>query len=351
MDVTIILPLLERIEYTERWVQYAEHVGLKNPVIVLDGSKEIDFHKSLFDESNLNSHYYWTGHDCSVDKYIKKMCFGLSLVSTKYCVLVDNDDFIIPDFYEKAEIFLNDNIDHVCCGGELFGLYLNKKKFTIHARPLVSIEDNDGLRRLDSFFSTMQLVYYDVVRVEHLRNAFEAVQSGHIYNLFLVEYYLAFYLLLNGRAKKIKYPFLVRQHDSSGSGARSERTTREMSALEICSSSQFSNHYKKFITSCIEEGNKLYAQKRISHEMAVNWLDAIHFEIYISSILKNEENIFIRMLLKVIKVYGPTDRMARYRYFVRLIRIKFFQIFGVYNYSDNKYLRLINDFLDATTVK
>ena len=341
-DITIVLSLLGRDEYTKRWVSYASYINLQHPIIVLDGGVIEGDQEKYFQSSGLNYTYYWTGHDVSPKQYLEKMIFGLSLVESEHCVLVDNDDFLLPSFFEIAVQFLNDNKAYSCCGGGMLSYYEQTKDVRVHARPLLSYESDTPLVRVESFFCSMQAIYYDVMRTNILLGAFRSALNHQIFDLFNLEYYVSFWVLINGKSKKLNKPSLIRQHDSDGSNARKLRPDGS-SILEIADC----NANRLFCISCASELNAILGnEKRISSAVPCRWLDMIHYEAYIKSILKVQDNSIVNLLLFIIRMIGPSARPVKYKFIARLFKLKTFRLIGLKHCYVSPDIKSWQNFLD-----
>ena len=120
-DLTVVLPLKDRVSFTERWFGYAQRVRLPFKVLVADGSGDESAAALLGDRSrypHVDYEYVRYPYDAAYSDYYAKLVDALSRVRTTYAVLADNDDFFVPEVLRRATGFLASHPDYVACGGQ-----------------------------------------------------------------------------------------------------------------------------------------------------------------------------------------------------------------------------------------
>jgi glycosyltransferase domain-containing protein len=127
-DLTILLPLKGRNLHTLRFLWHADRTRLPWPILIADGLVHETIARLLEDPAifpNLRLTYLRFPNDTTLSLYYRKMADAAARVTSKYVVLADNDDFVIPSGVARCIAGLDANPDHVCwCAGVAgFGIH------------------------------------------------------------------------------------------------------------------------------------------------------------------------------------------------------------------------------------
>ena len=115
MDLTVIVPLLDRPKFTKIWLN--QNIKKDISYIFADGSKD-DHHIEIFNNhKNNNIEYIKYKHDKEIGDFINKMAKTSKLVKTKYVVTSDNDDFLNYKGIQKCINFLDNNSNYQLASG------------------------------------------------------------------------------------------------------------------------------------------------------------------------------------------------------------------------------------------
>ena len=121
--LTIVLLLKGRIQFTQRWMSYAEKIQLPFKVLIADGSSDDKAKDLLSDKGvfpNVDYEYLRYPYDETLPHYYAKVVDVLSRVTTPYVALACNDDFYVISGIRKALAFLESNSDYVSARGEIY---------------------------------------------------------------------------------------------------------------------------------------------------------------------------------------------------------------------------------------
>src|SRR5438132_11425595 len=215
-DLTVLLPLKGRPEFTLRWMKYADSVRFPFRVLIADGSEDETGPKILSNKANfpnVNYEYMRYPYDQTYAEYYSKVVDALSHVKTPFAVMADNDDFFIVEGLRNAVAFLRAHPDYSACGGHvgMFWItstgkafhgnvtYGNKIELKWRRRPPSVAQETAAERMWNQFLYYFDASYYDVQRTEELKSRFAALRALDIQDLFLAEYLLAFLTSIAGK--------------------------------------------------------------------------------------------------------------------------------------------------------
>src|SRR2546428_12405224 len=100
-DLTVLLPLKGRPEFTLRWMKYADCVRLPFRVLIADGGVDETGPKGLSNKANFPSvsyDYMRYPYDQTYAEHYSKVVDALSHGKTPFVVMAANDDFLIIEW-------------------------------------------------------------------------------------------------------------------------------------------------------------------------------------------------------------------------------------------------------------
>jgi glycosyltransferase domain-containing protein len=237
--LTILLPLKDRVAFTQRWLAYAA-ARLPFRILIADGGADPTVAGLVAEKKSqeLDVEYVRYPFDAGYADYYAKLADALSRVTTPYVVMADNDDLFIPEGLTRAVEFLQAHPEYVACGGQCAVFWVSNNGSSASSDTLYG----DHVEwKCSSQFSTdvaetaskrlrerclgANDVFYAVHRTELLRRHFEAVRDVNPRDLFLVEQLIMFLTAIAGKTRQIDTLYIARQQDSPGSsgGAHQER--------------------------------------------------------------------------------------------------------------------------------
>ena len=224
-NLTVLLVLKDRVEFTYRWMDYANLVKFPFKVIVADGGfdQSIEKHLSTGDKyENVNYQYLRYPYDKTYLDFYTKLASAFSKITTDYVVLADNDDFFIVDSLIKSIDFLSKNQDYASCGGETGGLFIKDENFFeigLSSSKPSDIDQEDPIKRIEKLLNCYGVTYYDVHRTCQLKSIFCKLRDLNPSDLFISEIITTSLVAVEGKVKKNDYLYMVRQNNTPGSTA------------------------------------------------------------------------------------------------------------------------------------
>ena len=229
-ELTILLPLKDRAQFTYRWMSYANSIRFPFKVLIADGGADETVPKVLSNKTNfpnVNYEYRRYPYDQTYAEFYSKMADALSRIKTPFVVMADNDDFFIAEGLRANVEFLRAHLDYSSCSGQIGVFWVTPSdecsqsnrvygkqieyKWCSRTSPVIQ---ETATQRIGSKISADRLTYYDVQRTEELKAKFETVRSLDLKNLYLVEFLLTFLAGIEGKIQRIDRLYLMRQWNS-----------------------------------------------------------------------------------------------------------------------------------------
>ncbi|MCE9599010.1 MAG: TIGR00180 family glycosyltransferase [Spirochaetia bacterium] len=227
--LTIVMPLKGRHFYTEFWVSYALKARLPFKLILADGSKEDEIGQFMGKNAKLleglDVEYLRFPFDATYADYYKKVLNTLSMVKTKYVVLLDNDTFPVPSSLGACIAFMESNADHSCCrgahvdfdfdsNGEIIcdDVYLTKDDRT--AGILKSFDQANAIERIESWSHYTHILYYNVHRMENMVRAWRTIVNNNFMDLTMTDFSIAVHALIGGKTRVLDGVYMMRHRGS-----------------------------------------------------------------------------------------------------------------------------------------
>lgn len=223
--LTLVLSLLGREKFTERFLNYARGKFPPFKLLIGDGDPKSGVEKYLNHSSFSSMNYeYFKFDEKSPQDYFFKLESLLSKVSTPYVMNCDNDDFFVMSGLEKCIQFLDMNQDYIGCSGQISSfehLKHNNKNIIIDEKYIykkqIPIEQSSPLERAKIYFMNyLAPSWYNVSKTENVLNSMKLFRATGINDFLLMELFIAISLAIQGKQKEnqsiIHY---IRQTNSS----------------------------------------------------------------------------------------------------------------------------------------
>jgi glycosyltransferase domain-containing protein len=230
-NLTILVLLKGREEFTERFVEFFINSKLKYKLFFADGDKKRISKKILnkLKKSNVDFQYHKFEHDINYKRFINKIYQSLKLIKTKYVMLFDNDDFPQKYSINKCLLKLEKSTDIIGCGGYLinFNLFSLKNKKNYLSGNAVNLSkinlgsnfnNQNSIKRLSFFLTKKKNIntVNDIIKTNILKKNYKILKNlkfDYIFFYFLLADIFNYY---SGKIYKIKMPFIIHQHHSDG---------------------------------------------------------------------------------------------------------------------------------------
>ena len=299
-QLTIILTLKNRSNFTLRWMHYMNMNQCKYKIFIADGGDDKEIERILSNKNNypnINYEYHRYPFDANLECYFRKLNSIINLVNTKYVLQADNDDFFILDEIPKFINFLEINEKHIGARGSLVDLYYSGKndspknptcsKYFLKQIFSESIELNEPLKRIEFLCDNISKFdyyanWYCVFRTENLRKTWNKLMPLNIPNMIVVEMCMHIYMLNYGKIKVFNEPFYIRQ---SGSSIHGDTLTEKNEFLE---SFFLQNFVKQLEIGLNAEETLDFEQNRtILLKSIASWFQIFNYNLYGSRVKVN----------------------------------------------------------------
>ncbi len=256
-------------------------IKIKFPIYIADGGENLKFIDHILSQNfrDINFSYSHFGPDITYQNYFEKIYSALTNITSKYAVLADDDDFFLETGLSKSIEFLNNFKDFSSCGGIQGGIYNQSKleefdrnySLTESIYKNIPLESKDPLERVFNHFLDYSSIYYDVHKTEDIRDIYHSICKMKFHDLYMVEHYFQIASLINGKNKKIKSPYIVRQHNNPTSSALYSfggGTAKRM--LEDTWPKDLENFYKSLSLRFLQKDSSINDSKLLSFQKKYN---------------------------------------------------------------------------------
>jgi glycosyltransferase domain-containing protein len=244
-SLTIVLTLKDRVQFTWRWLRYAEYVNLPFKILIADGGSDDQVSEVLTHPENfptLNYEYIRYPYDEDYAHYYAKVLDVLARVKTPFVVIADNDDFYMVDGLKQSVDFMARNPGFSSCRGVIGGVKIKPNanygklsqvygkrtdiSFAAQIYPPGSTLGETAAQRVTEQFISYRTNWYDVFRLEQAWTNFKAMQDLNLQDLILAQHVLHLLGNVAGPVQRQPYLYLVRQIESPGSSDRAENRNK-----------------------------------------------------------------------------------------------------------------------------
>ncbi len=287
--ITLILLLKDRINYTFRWMDFANNHLNKFKILIADGGKDLEIENHLRNTQNypkLKYQYLRFPFDENYSDYFKKVFLSLEMATTEYSILLDNDDFVFPISIIKSIEFLDKNKNYSTCRGQIIPFKVNLEVFYKEHKQ-TSLYEDDLLGRLGKDIKTILPTFYDVHRTKNHLNSYKKFYELDVNELLLIEVYPFFIDIIDGNIGRLDMPFLYREQNSINSFHK-EFIYKYGSLFERLIFGTLSSDYKKTIRSI---SDVLSSRINFSKKDSLDFIKKIFID-FIFNNQKRKKNFF-----------------------------------------------------------
>jgi glycosyltransferase domain-containing protein len=233
-QLTLLVFLKDRAEFTKRLCEYLSEIHYPYPVYFADGSLADDNEDYLGSNRQFSFSYTYKrfSKDLSLSDYYQKCYQALCDVKTPYVMIADNDDFPIPEGQSKAIQFLENNSKFIGCNGQIAGISLSPtaskpygKNFLFHQYYCqtmdlpVKLDQALATNRIESYLSNFYSIFYSIFRTESLVCTYSLIKDLDFSDLGIHELFFSYMQLAQGKVHSIDVITYIRQKGSSQTAA------------------------------------------------------------------------------------------------------------------------------------
>ena len=261
MNLTIIIPTLNRSYFLNKLLDYYFHLNFKAVFLILDSSEGKEREKNinvLSKYKSLNLKYInIRGKPLEVIRISKKN------ILTKYCVFSGDDDFFIKSGLIKIIKFLDKKKNKKFIGGSGLGILFSKYEKNINTKEYQSLfksNSNKAIERLKDISTNYSVSHFSICRSKYFIKALEVVDKKKIpHRAFYDEIAFSITLALYGKFFKLKTFFIVRaiSHQRNNLWKNSNKYSKEISINYLI------DYWRKIINSI--DGKKYLNSKKYEH--------------------------------------------------------------------------------------
>ena len=239
-NLTILLPLKDRVPFTQRWLAYAASARLPYRILIADGGADDAVAQTVAENKSqgLDVDYVRYPFDRTYADYYAKLADALSRVTTPFVVMADNDDLFIPRGWRapwsscwRTPSTWRAAGNARCSGSRARDRHRRPTRCTATAssgsaaasfRPT---SPTPPRRACASAASAPTTCSTPCTAPSLLRRHFEAVRDCNPRDLFLMEQLVMFLTAIAGKTRQLDTLYIARQQDSPGSsgGAHQDR--------------------------------------------------------------------------------------------------------------------------------
>jgi glycosyltransferase domain-containing protein len=277
-SLTLLIPLKGRHPHSERLFYFLKKFRLNYKIFLADGS-DLALPKKylkILDNAKIEYRYVRFKKDKNIKTFILKLSHSLELINTKYVMIFENDDLLVPFSVNQCLRKLEIDKTLVGCGGYKinFNFFEIQKKFkkydNLYGNP-VNISKIDtannyiastGLQRIEDFLTKSSSVntFNDIFHTRFLRKNILKIKN-------LKFSYFWFYLrsidilnIFKGKILKIDQPIIIHQHHPGSYGVSApsvydnlknfkylkEKSIFKNSVFKICKKKQVNSHLNEY---------------------------------------------------------------------------------------------------------
>ena len=319
-NLTIVLTLKDRTPFTYRWMQYMNDMKCPYKILIADGGKDKSIEEHLLDPSNypeLIYEYIRYPHDVKLEDYLLKLENVLSLVSTKYLLNADNDDFYLIDHIPEILSFLDANDDYVGCRGQLVYIdvynrmgdnqnnLIRGQHYLADLVESISIDCDCPFERVEALCGGMSkndyyANWYSIYRTSAMQEIWSSIVDLRINEMLVNEMLTHILMNIRGKIEILPQPFYIRQSRTSQFG---DSLVVGNEFLERCMVNNSLSAFNLAVDKLIPVNNK-EERDRVLVSIAT-WLEVFVSNIYIKNQLKKKFFYHLTRKLKRTIFIGP----------------------------------------------
>jgi len=225
-NLTILLILCGRQQYTKRFFHYMDMVQCPWKIIVADGGQEeISWLTQLDTLPNLEYEYHYFGPDKTLTEFHHKIATIVDYIGTPLTLCVDNDDFFFLSGVARDIEFLRTHptyvssrgsVDKFIVSGGCYGEVTQKGK--LYKRP--SIIGDTATARIAEQSKLWHGAWHNVIRTKDLQCTAKITNVVNPSCFRFTEQIYGFLNSVSGNSNRDDYPYMLHQSNSPGIGAQ-----------------------------------------------------------------------------------------------------------------------------------
>jgi glycosyltransferase domain-containing protein len=217
-NLTLIIITYKRYDYLKRLLLFYKSFNVDFKILVLDSSPEHpeDNHLINILESNFVN---WIRFNSNTF-FVKKIQEGCKYITTKYCVLCPDDDYIFPNALEESVQFLINNDKYSCC----HGLYFQHRYIRILNSIFITLdplyqnstgaESENSIKRVSTYLKGQSILPFYAVHNTNIFIDIWTKTADVVTDWGLSEIFPCILSLSFGKMKVLNIPYCTREPNS-----------------------------------------------------------------------------------------------------------------------------------------
>ena len=323
-NITILLTIFNRIDYTNKWLDYAELNNFPFKIFISDGGnirnikKKINLKKRKLDITYQKFKYY-KNYNFMYEKFYK----SVKKINTKYIFLAEDDDYIFSNPIINSAKFLDNNKKFSCvkginCLGELIrnnGKVLALSLRNESQKKKKSILSNIPDLRLIEYYKKKHLSFYNGLhRRESLLKTFKILNSKNFFNLFVTELIFCLSVIYNGKVARINQIDYIKMDNTNQSSSSNFESMRPFSIISKAKNYKDENN---IIFRSIK-----FSNKKLKKEFTIFHQNHLENDKFLRILEEKKKKNFLNNLRLIIKYVLIKLRIY---YLIKYFYLKFFK--------------------------
>ena len=272
-NVTILLTIFNRVDYTKKWLDYAEQSNVPFKIFISDGGNIKNIKKKLnLKKRNLDITYKKFKYYKNYNYMFEKFYLSVKQIKSKYIFIAEDDDYIFSNSILKSAKFLDKNRKFSCAKGIncLGDLISNNGKVLALTLRNEGMEKKKSLLsdfsdlRLIQYYKENHLSFYNALhRRDSLLKTFKILNSRNFLNLFITELIFCLSVIYNGKVARLNHIDYIKMDNTQLSSSRNFEKLRSFSII---------SKTKKFQ----EENNMIFSSIKFFDQKAQTFFLFLH---------------------------------------------------------------------------
>ncbi len=323
-DVTILLTIFNRVNYTNKWLDYAEQSNVPFKIFISDGGNVKNIKNKLnLKKRNLDITYKKFKYYKNYNYMYKKFYKSVKQIKSKYIFIAEDDDYIFTNQIKNSSRFLNKNKEFSCakginCLGELIrnnGKVLALSLRNESQKRKKSILSNIPDLRLIEYYKKKHLSLYNGLhRKDSLLKTFKILSSKNFFNLFITELIFCLSVIYNGKIARINQIDYIKMDNTNLSSSKNFEILRPFSMVSK------TKNFK-------DENNMILKSVKFSNQKFKKEFETLH-----------HNHLEIDKFLRIVEEEKKKNLLDNLRYIIKYVLIKL-QIYYLIKYFYLKFFK------------
>jgi len=183
MDVTILIPTLNRSFFIDKLLTYYEKFNFLGKIIIIDSSsqEELNINKSRVEKSRLN-----ITHLPLISDEFYAMAKGIELIGTEYAIHSGDDDYFSVSGIKKLINYLEKNKNFISAGGKSITVSYNSNSKIIKGSAFYNLPIKNQVKAVDRLKSIKryeQLPVYVIYRSSIIKKIYHNLHTNQEFSI------------------------------------------------------------------------------------------------------------------------------------------------------------------------